>query len=175
MLNLDLYKDFSVKAKCNNPAMLEKILLKNGAKFIGTDVQNDVYFNTAVGKLKLRQGNLENILIHYERAKANTLMQTRVYVFQANPDKKKINSLYGTREVIGEFKKERKIFFIDNVKIHLDKTDTNDYFIEIEAIDADGKFDTEYLQKQCEHYLSMLNIKEKDILADGYFKKGLRN
>ncbi len=171
MLNLNLYKDFSVKAKCNKPKLAEEILLKNGAKFMGTDTQNDVYFKTAVGKLKLRQGHFENILIHYERAKANTLMQTRVYVFQANPDKKKITTLYDTREVIGKFKKERKIFFLDNVKIHLDKTDAGEFFIEIEAIDADGKFDTTYLQKQCEHYLQLLNVNNADILADGYFKK----
>ena|ERR1035437_4334606 len=172
MLNLDLYKDFSVKAKCYNPAGVEKILFKNGARFMGTDIQNDVYFKTAVGKLKLRQGKIENILIHYERAKVTNLMQTRVYVYQSSPDKKKINILYDTREVIGEFKKERKIYFLDNVKIHLDKTEANEFFIEIEAIDTEGKLEVKYLQQQCEHFLQILNIKEEDILADGYFKMG---
>ena len=35
--------------------------------FKGTDFQTDTYFNSAKGRLKLRQGDIENNLIYYER------------------------------------------------------------------------------------------------------------
>ncbi len=45
----------------------EIILQFHNADFKGTDEQTDTYFNVLHGRLKLREGNIENNLIFYER------------------------------------------------------------------------------------------------------------
>ena len=59
------------KAKCFHPKKVEAFLLANNARFQGTDLQKDIYFNIPDGRLKLRSGNIENNLIFYKRNNHN--------------------------------------------------------------------------------------------------------
>src|SRR5436853_2035532 len=61
------YLNVEIKALCSNPGFIRKWLLLSKADFKGTDLQTDTYFNTRNGRLKLREGNIENNLIYYER------------------------------------------------------------------------------------------------------------
>ena len=45
--------------------------------------------------------------------------------------------------------KQREIYFIDNVKFHIDDVKELGAFMEIEAIDEQGKFTQAELQQQC--------------------------
>lgn len=60
-------KNIEIKARCTDPKKTEEILLSNGAEFKGIDNQTDTYFNVKEGRLKIRQGNIENALIFYSR------------------------------------------------------------------------------------------------------------
>ena len=59
--------NIEIKARTSNAAGIRKWLLENKAEYKGTDFQTDTYFNTVKGRLKLREGNIENNLIYYER------------------------------------------------------------------------------------------------------------
>ena len=59
--------NFEWKAQVQDLLQAEQKLLQLSPRFIGIDLQTDTYFNAAQGRLKLRQGNIENALIHYER------------------------------------------------------------------------------------------------------------
>ena len=59
--------NFEFKATTNNLSFLENKFLELNPKFIGEDHQADTYFNVEKGRLKLREGNIENSLIYYER------------------------------------------------------------------------------------------------------------
>ncbi len=59
--------NIEIKARTSNTAGIRKYLLEHKAEYKGTDLQTDTYFNTAKGRLKLREGNIENNLIYYER------------------------------------------------------------------------------------------------------------
>ena len=61
------FLNVEIKAKCNDPAFIRNYLLSNGALFKGLDIQTDTYFKTNNGRLKLREGTIENNLIYYER------------------------------------------------------------------------------------------------------------
>ncbi|MFT5647501.1 MAG: adenylate cyclase class 2, partial [Aureispira sp.] len=61
------WKNVEIKAKCADIKVLEKILLEHQADYKGLDHQIDTYFNVPNGRLKLREGNIENALIHYDR------------------------------------------------------------------------------------------------------------
>ncbi len=61
------YLNVEIKAKCNDPSFVRNYLLSHRADFKGVDEQTDTYFVVANGRLKLREGNIENNLIYYER------------------------------------------------------------------------------------------------------------
>src|SRR5262245_17827279 len=56
-----------IKARTNHPEFIRSYLKNGQADFKGTDFQTDTYFNVLTGRLKLREGNIENNLIYYER------------------------------------------------------------------------------------------------------------
>ncbi|HPJ79511.1 MAG TPA: hypothetical protein PK489_12035, partial [Prolixibacteraceae bacterium] len=60
--------NIEIKARTGRGEAIRKILLEAGAEFRGTDHQKDTYFRVSSGRLKLREGNIENQLIHYRRA-----------------------------------------------------------------------------------------------------------
>lgn len=59
--------NIEIKARCSHPEEIRDLLDKQQAEFIGTDYQTDTYFNVPNYRLKLREGNIENALIHYFR------------------------------------------------------------------------------------------------------------
>lgn len=61
------YLNVEIKAKCHDAFFIRHYLLSNGAEFKGIDEQTDTYFIVSNGRLKLREGNIENNLIYYER------------------------------------------------------------------------------------------------------------
>jgi len=54
-----------IKASCPDPEQARMILSELKAEHKGTDHQIDTYFNVKEGRLKLREGNIENNLIFY--------------------------------------------------------------------------------------------------------------
>ncbi len=63
--------------------------------------------------------------------------------------------------------KKREIYFIGNVKFHLDKVKELGEFIEIEAI-GNSEEERESLLEQCNYYLKLFNVKDKDLVSVSY-------
>jgi len=64
--------------------------------------------------------------------------------------------------------KVREIYFIDNVKFHIDEVKDLGRFIEIEAIDdADERSEAQLLD-QCRFYMVEMGIREKDLVSNSY-------
>ena len=74
--------NFEFKAKAQNIGELTKKLLRLNPRFIGEDKQTDTYFNVKKGRLKLREGNIENSLIYYERNDSAGAKQSDVLLYQ---------------------------------------------------------------------------------------------
>jgi predicted adenylyl cyclase CyaB len=64
--------------------------------------------------------------------------------------------------------KQREIYFIDNIKFHIDTVKDLGTFIEIEAIDTDGNIGIDKLTQQCEYYLNLFEIKQQDLVSTSY-------
>jgi adenylate cyclase class IV len=58
-----MHINFEFKAKHRNIKEAEERLLEQQPLFIGEDRQVDTYFNVANGRLKLREGTIEQSLI----------------------------------------------------------------------------------------------------------------
>src|SRR3989338_3276171 len=157
-----------IKARCGDQEKIRKILRERDANFKGTDHQIDTYFNVSNGRLKLREGNIENFLIYYERENIAGPKQSNVTLYakeQRSSIKRILEKVLGVSVVVD---KMREIFFIENVKFHLDRVQGLGTFVEIEAIDRDGTIGKEKLSEQCNNYLELFKIKTKDLLRESY-------
>ena len=79
--------------------------------------------------------------------------------------KQLLAKVHGIKAVVD---KSRKIYFIDNVKFHFDRVVGLGTFVEVEAIDADGRFGIEKLKEQCVYYQNFLNVAPKYLLSESY-------
>jgi len=160
--------NFEFKAAATDIAALEKKLLTLNPRYIGEDNQVDTYFNVAQGRLKLREGNIENSLIYYERTNAAGAKQSDILLYQHHPDKALkdiLVKLHGIKVVVD---KKRKIYFINNVKFHFDLVESLGTFIEVEAIDKNGDIGVEKLKEQCSYYAAFFNVEPSDYIAFSY-------
>ena len=156
------------KAVCSNLAMAEEKLKQLAPRFIGTDHQRDTYYRVPKGRLKLREGNIENALIYYERENKAGSKQSDVILFKHEPSpelKEILEKMHGIKTVIEKY---RKIYFAENVKFHFDVVKGLGEFIEVEAIDTDGSIGKEKLQHQCDHYAAFFEIRPEDFLSVSY-------
>ncbi len=156
-----------IKARSEKNDVIEKILLEEGAEFKGEDHQIDTYFEVSQGRLKLRKGNIEHNIIYYERGDRAGPKISNILLSKQQDDSLALilKKVLPVKVVVD---KRRKIFFIKNVKFHLDTVETLGSFMEIEAIDRDGSISREQLQEQCEYYMETLGIQEEDLLTQSY-------
>ena len=160
--------NIEIKARCANPQALRDILRSQGADFRGTDYQTDTYFKVERGRLKLREGNIENALVYYEREDQEGPKQAQVTLYPATPGSGLKEILTQSLGILVVVKKQREIYFIDNVKFHLDAVEGLGTFAEIEAIDQDGTVGREKLLAQCHVFLELLRITPDDLVAVSY-------
>jgi adenylate cyclase, class 2 len=149
--------NIEVKVKFDRLEAVEKTLLDNAAKCVGTDFQTDKYYKIPNGRLKIRRGNIENQLIFYRRNESEDLKQSDIVLLPID-DKLEfvLDSILETMVVV---KKARKIFFINNAKFHLDEVAGLGRFVEIEIIDATGNLPKENLAADCEKYVDLLDLR----------------
>jgi len=160
--------NIEIKARTGRTKEIRKFLLEQQAEFKGTDEQTDTYFKVSNGRLKLRQGNIENNLIFYNRP-------DQPGPRQSDFDLVKIEDGYALKELLEKaigvkvvVKKKREIYYIKNVKFHLDTLDGLGNFVEIEAGNKTHSLTVEELHQQCEYYLKEFGIKEEDLVEQSY-------
>jgi adenylate cyclase class 2 len=72
------------------------------------------------GRLKLREGLFENFLIFYERENRDGPKESNVILCENNPGSALKEVLIKSVGVLVVVDKIREIYFIDNVKFHID-------------------------------------------------------
>ncbi|MFA5953124.1 MAG: class IV adenylate cyclase [Candidatus Pacearchaeota archaeon] len=158
--------NIELKAICKNPEEIRKILLENNAEYIGKDNQRDTYFNVKNGRLKIRRGNIEKCLVFYDRIENPNQKESRILMHQ-NPSTEIDEILEKSLGIFQIVDKQREIYFIANVKFHIDEVKNLGNFIEIEVI-QDKEQTKEELIKQFNYYKKLLKIKEKDLINKSY-------
>ena len=161
-------KNFEFKAKVNDLEKYESKLLTLNPLFKGTDNQIDTYFNVAKGRLKLREGTIENSLIHYDRENTADSKLSNIILYQHEPNKALKHILELQLGVKVTVTKQRKIYFIDNVKFHFDTIAELGVFVEVEAIDIKNEFTTEHLKTQCDTYFDFFELDKNQLIDKSY-------
>jgi adenylate cyclase, class 2 len=162
------FLNVEIKARCKNPETIRRYLLTKKANFKGTDEQSDTYFNVPNGRLKLREGNIENNLIFYERINQSGPKNSHfnlVKVEDARGLKEVLTKSNGVKVVV---KKKREIWYISNVKFHIDEVPGLGSFVEIEAGNVFIDLSQEELKGQCDFYMKEFEIKPEDLVEVSY-------
>lgn len=166
---MENFINVEIKARCFHPERVEAFLLSANARFVGIDHQIDTYFNCPNGRLKLRRGNIENNLIFYKRPDSKGPKQSD---FQLSPVtngdamQALLTNALGVKITVD---KKRQIYFIDNIKIHLDEVASLGSFVEIEASNLYHPHKTvEELHAQCNELMKVLAIEEKHLIDKSY-------
>ena len=162
--------NFEVKARTSRLGAIRRWLLANHAEFRGVDVQTDTYFHLpeSRGRLKLREGNIENSLIHYRRPDNPEARVSDVALAPAADPASLKGVLERALGVLTIVRKKREIYFIGNVKFHLDELEGIGQFVEIEAIATGSHAGIETLKEQCLYYMDAWGIGTGDIAAESY-------
>lgn len=161
-------KNFEFKAKVDQIETYENKLLTLNPVFKGIDHQIDTYFNAPTGRLKLREGNIENALINYDRADYAGAKESQIILYKHPADKALKNILTKQLGIKIVVDKRRKIYFINNVKFHFDMVENLGAFIEVEAIDTDNAFTIDELKKQCDFYFDFFELNPLQIMEKSY-------
>ena len=162
-----MHKNVEIKARIKDKKTIRNFLRAQGADFKGVDRQIDTYFNSPSGRLKLREGTIENHLIHYERTNQQGPKRSDVTLVSFNDKtiKELLTKMLGVQTVVD---KTREIYFINNVKFHIDDVKGLGQFMEIEAIDKEMTMTQEQLHQQCQSYIEQLWIHDTDLVAVSY-------
>lgn len=162
-------KLIEMKARCSNPTKVRHLLLQQpNIQFIGIDSQVDTYFKIPSGRLKLREGNIENSLIYYDRENKKDAKKSDVTLYKSTEIASLKAVLVAALPILIVVEKKREIYFIDHIKFHIDTLTSLGSFLEIEVIDANDAMDISEMRQQCERYMKLLDIQKEDLMEHSY-------
>ena len=167
-----VYKlNIEIKARCDDLSPVRSYLKQQNADFRGTDFQKDTYFNVTHGRLKIREGNIESCIVAYDREANAGPKKCRYRIIHFTPGDPvvfQLNELLSVSlGILCRVTKKREIYFIGNVKFHLDDVDGLGTFFEIEAINT-GSIDEHTLRDQCERYLDTFGVTAEQLITVSY-------
>jgi len=158
--------NYEFKARVKNETSVRAALKKLRARYVGTDRQVDTYFRVPVGRLKIREGRIENALIFYQRTNAPRARRSKIEMMMLPPRNSIRAILTGALGVWVVVDKRREIYFVGNVKIHLDRVRRLGKFVEVEAISRGGSLPK--AQAQARKFQKLFGIKASDIVPQSY-------
>lgn len=167
--------NIEIKARTSQAGLVRSVLKDQEATFIGTDLQTDTYFHVAHGRLKLREGNIEQNLIWYNRADEKGPKQSSFQLVDTRTVpaiKELLTAALGIKVIVA---KSREIYYIGNVKFHIDQVQGLGSFVEIEAGNLqDPSLSVATLQEQCNSFMVLFGIQAEDLLDCSYSDLMLR-
>ncbi len=162
------FLNVEIKAVCEDAEFVRNYLIRHNAEKKGIDSQTDTYFNVPNGRLKLREGNIENNLIFYERTNMAGPKKSNFHLVKIGDTKQLKEVLTKSLGIKVVVTKKREIYYIKNVKFHIDNVPGLGSFVEIEAGNILADLSPEELQKQCDFYLKEFRINPEDLIEISY-------
>jgi predicted adenylyl cyclase CyaB len=139
-------RNIEIKARVRNPKALREKAAGLSDSLPEIIQQEDTFFNSSRGRLKLRAMPLACAqLIYYERPDQNGPKLSSYQIFETgNPEGLKaiLSSALGIRGVV---RKKRLLYMIGQTRVHLDEVEGLGHFLELEVVlnprqsDAEGE------------------------------------
>jgi adenylate cyclase, class 2 len=158
--------NFEFKARLRDESRVRTVLKQLRARYVGTDHQVDTYFHVPSGRLKVREGKIENALIFYQRKNSPKPRRSSIELMllpRRNSLRAILSEAMRPRVVVD---KKREIYFVGNVKIHLDRVRGLGKFVEVEAITRTGRLNR--ARGQALRFQKIFGIPSRDIVSQSY-------
>jgi len=160
--------NIEMKARVENLGHFRKIVEHITTEPVRTLYQEDVFFVTEKGRLKLRiLSDSEGELIYYERPDTDGPKQSYYQIYKTpKPEglRQLLMAVFGELIVV---KKKRDIYMVGQTRIHLDKVDALGTFMELEVVLKPDLTPEEGYSIAAE-LMKELNIKEADLIPCAY-------
>jgi predicted adenylyl cyclase CyaB len=161
-------KNIEIKAQVNDFFRLKKLAEQVSDTPCQLLIQEDTFFETSTGRLKLRVFDSEcGELIYYARENSTQAKESTYLISKSNEPEKLKAILAMVLKVSGVVRKQRQLYLVGQTRIHLDRVDKLGDFVELEYVlredqtAFDGQHEIQVLMEQ-------LRIKEEDLIAKAY-------
>ena len=158
-----------IKARVDDLAPVRTWLEVHEAERVGTDMQRDTYLDVPDGRLKVREGTIEQGLIFYRRPDQVGPKPSRVE--RVDPGA----ALSGVKVVLQAalsvdviVEKTRTIYWVGHVKVHLDDVAKLGTFVELEAVASTPNVTEAELRADCEHLMDQLGLTAEQLVDTSY-------
>lgn len=162
--------NIEIKARYPNHEKARGIALRLRAQWVGHDRQVDTFFKVPNGRVKLRESTLKGAqLIPYLRPDVRGPKTSQYVVIPISDASKTKWLLKETLGVEGVVVKQRELYLLGNIRIHLDRVKGLGNFLEFEAVFAKDmprirKRETNKVKK----LLKVFQVEPKDLLENSY-------
>jgi predicted adenylyl cyclase CyaB len=162
-------RNVEIKARVGDAAAVRERAGKLATERVAVDRQVDTYFVTARGRLKLRESSLSGAqLIPYLRPDTAGPRRSDYAVVPIDEPvhvKALLSELLGVHRIV---RKEREIFLVDNVRIHLDRVEGLGDFLELEAVFESNAAVEEQEHRKVSDLMAALGVGPADLIATSY-------
>ena len=160
--------NIEIKARVHNPGELRRRAEKVSDTPVEVIPQEDTFFYTPKGRLKLRQLRPDFAqLVYYERPDQDGPKRSNYHIFETQDPAGLKTALSLALGVRGIVRKNRFLYMAGQTRIHLDDVESLGQFVELEVVLQDGQTDAEG-QAIAEDLLFRLGIRKDDLLEGAY-------
>lgn len=130
--------------------------------------QEDTFFNTEKGRLKLRTLTLNRgQLIYYTRLDQEGPKRSEYHIYETSDPEKLKRVLGYAYEIRGVVRKTRYLYLVGQTRVHLDDVEGLGQFMELEVVMGEGQSDAEG-QAIAEDLMSRLGVERGDLIEGAY-------
>lgn len=130
--------------------------------------QEDIFFNTPQGRLKLRLlAEKQGQLIYYTRPDQEGPKRSDYHISQTSDPanlKRVLELAYGIRGVV---RKTRYLYLVGQTRVHLDDVEGLGHFMELEVVMMEGQGEAQG-QAIAEELMASLGVERSDLLEGAY-------
>jgi predicted adenylyl cyclase CyaB len=160
--------NIEIKARVHDLSELRKRAEAISDTPVETIPQEDTFFHTLRGRLKLRASRPDlGQLVYYERPDQDGPKRSNYHIFETKDPDNLRTTLQMALGVRGVVRKTRYLYLCDQTRIHLDDVEGLGTFMELEVVLKDGQSDAKG-QVIAEDLMNKLGIQKEDLLEGAY-------
>jgi predicted adenylyl cyclase CyaB len=160
--------NIEIKARARNFDEIRRRAERLSSIPVETIPQEDIFFNTPQGRLKLRVlAKDRGQLIYYTRPDQEGPKRSDYHIFHTSDPanlKRVLELAYGIRGVV---RKTRYLYHVGQTRVHLDDVEGLGQFMELEVVMQEGQSDREG-QAIAEDLMASLGVERTDLLEGAY-------
>jgi predicted adenylyl cyclase CyaB len=160
--------NIEIKARARNFEVIKARAEKLSNRPAEVIPQEDTFFNTPQGRLKLRILEGEKAqLIYYTRPDREGPKRSDYHIFQTSDPQNLKHVLALAFGIRGIVRKTRYLYLVGQTRVHLDDVEGLGQFMELEVVLREGQSDAEG-QSIAEELLERLGVEKSDLLEGAY-------